>query len=214
MTSSTFTSNSAADGGAIAMDDDPHDLTVEGSTFVGNRAEGDLESGYTDGAGGAIYNDDADVYISRSTFRNNSASDEGGAIESHDDNDLYVVSSTFMNNSAEEAGAIKFEDADDLELRGNLFQGNRAFGVDVSPSMIWAAGAVALDDADSWVIRGNRFISNSGWGVGALYIEGDCVAGSFNQAAMRSNTWRSNRVVGGEPQTYRDVRVVDTGCGD
>jgi hypothetical protein len=61
---------------------------------------------------------------------------------------------------------------------------------------------------DAWVIAGNRFISNVGWGVGALYLVDDCgSAPTFSQASMRANTWRSNRVTGGQPQIYRDVRT-------
>ena len=77
-----------------------------------------------------------------------------------------------------------------------------------SPNFSWAVGAVMVEDGGGFGIAGNRFISNVGWGVGALYLVDDCgSAPTFSQASMRANTWRSNRVTGGEPQIYRDVRT-------
>jgi predicted outer membrane repeat protein len=212
VTSSTFTGNSADDGGAIKLDC-YDDLVVEGSTFTGNRAEGDEESDYDDGEGGAIFVDGGyDTHITRSVFKNNSATDEAGAI-SADGDTFSILNSTFMGNSAEEAGAVYSDETDYFELRGSLFQANRAFGTDTSPNFNWAVGAVMVSlDEDSFDIRGNRFISNVGWGVGALYLVEWCdSAPTFDQAAVRSNTWRSNRVTGGQPQTFRDVRT-DSYC--
>lgn len=130
-----------------------------------------------------------------------------------------MLNSTFLGNQAQEAGAISSRTLDYLEIRGSLFQANRAYGVDFSPNFNWAVGAVMIATyGDSYVVAGNRFISNVGWGVGALYIVDDGCADSgdlFTAANMRANTWRSNRVTGGEPQSYRDVRHDGdfSGCG-
>lgn len=231
ITASTFSSNTADDGGAITKESNGS-MIVEGSTFTANQAHGDegVDVCTTDGPsfcagqGGAIWTY-GDSTISRSTFKNNSATDEGGAIMANDESssgaDLRVLTSTFIGNQAEEAGALSARYLDMLELRGNLFQSNRAFGADPTPQFNWAVGAVmiAMDVAEqNHLVIGNRFISNVGWGVGALYIVDDECADSgdlFTAANMRANTWRSNRVTGGQPQTYRDVRHDGdfSGCG-
>jgi predicted outer membrane repeat protein len=220
VTSSTFSNNAADDGGAIKIDLSGN-LTVEGSTFTGNQAQGDLNDPdnvctddgpeFCGGRGGAIFTEAFETVVSRSTFKNNSATDEGGAIVAQDDDStvLRVRNSTFIGNQAEEAGALSSRTLDFLELRGNLFQANRAYGVDFTPNFSWAVGAVMVEtNSDPYVIAGNRFISNVGWGVGALYLVDECGGTPiFDQASMRANTWRSNRVTGREPQIYRDVRT-------
>jgi predicted outer membrane repeat protein len=222
VTSSTFTYNTADNGGAIKAANGT--LTVEGSTFTGNQAQGDLDDGvgiggacdddgpaFCAGEGGAIFTSAEETLITRSTFKNNSATDEGGAIMGDEDGgtpELRIRNSTFIGNQAEEAGALSSRTLYFIELRGNLFQANRAYGVDFTPNFNWAVGAVMVETAGlPWVIAGNRFISNVGWGVGALYLVDDCGVPFFNQASMRANTWRSNRVTGGQPQIYRDVRT-------
>ena len=222
VSSSTFTNNTADDGGAIKADF-TGTVTVDGSTFTGNQAQGDLNDDeacdddgpeYCAGEGGAIFTWADQTTVTRSTFKNNSATDEGGAImaaEDLSDAVLQVATSTFIGNQAEEAGAISSRNLDFLAISGSLFQANRAYGVDFSPNFDWAVGAVmvGVDFGDGYIISGNRFISNVGWGVGALYIVDDGCAESgdmFSAASMRANTWRSNRVTGGQPQSYRDVR--------
>ena len=91
---SIFSNNfSGSDGGAIYASEEAR---ISGSVFTGNLA-GD--------EGGAIRaNENSDVSISQSMFRDNSAED-GGAIYSWAE--LNVSRSTFINNSAiEEGGAI------------------------------------------------------------------------------------------------------------
>lgn len=91
---SKFTNNSAAeDGGAIGIDDL---ASISSSLLMGNSA-GD--------EGGAIrITEDSEVDVSESIFRDNTAED-GGAIYSW--GELIVSRSTFMDNIAvEEGGAI------------------------------------------------------------------------------------------------------------
>jgi predicted outer membrane repeat protein len=204
ITSSSFINNLAEGGGAIESECSD-DFSVESSTFVGNIADS--------GDGGAITGEmGTAAIISRSTFRNNSATDDGGALKLYGGT-VSVLNSTFLGNLAEEAGALWSLETN-LELRGNLFQNNRGFGNDLTPSFTWNTGAVLVYlDGETFNIRGNRFISNSGRGVGALYLIECSATPSFDQAAIRSNTWRSNRVTGGEPQIYRDVRIEES-CSD
>ena len=102
---STFLGNMAANGGAIANGDDAGigTLMVSTSTFSGNTA--------TDG--GAIDNGndggDGTLTVSNSTFSANDASGDGGALDNGDQFSIGVLSvagSTFSGNTATDGGAI------------------------------------------------------------------------------------------------------------
>ena len=108
VTGSTFTGNTAADGGAIANGySGTGTLNVSGSTFSGNTATED---------GGAIASGEqtgstATLVVTGSTFSDNEATnDDGGAIDSGDyqaTGTLTVTSSTFSSNTANyDGGAI------------------------------------------------------------------------------------------------------------
>jgi len=95
---STFSNNSAGDGGGISHGDQHLGMktaTVTNSTFSGNSA--------TNGRGGGIYNDDGAMEITNSTFVGNS-SHWGGAIFNSASivttATLTVTNSTFSENSA------------------------------------------------------------------------------------------------------------------
>jgi predicted outer membrane repeat protein len=104
---STFTDNSAAEGGAIAdpnVDSGDGTLTVTGSTFTGNTASN----------GGAISNaianatDQTTLAVGDSTFTDNTATGSGGAIVTADDGlgEADITGSTFSGNAALQGGAI------------------------------------------------------------------------------------------------------------
>jgi len=122
VTNSEFTNNSSADasGGAIY---NYGDTIVIGSLFSGNVA---------DDRGGAIYNDEGSLVVTSSQFTNNSSGEsfEGGAIQVEDCDEVSVSGSTFRNNTAgdEGGGAINFYcDADaDVLVSRNIFAGNSA----------------------------------------------------------------------------------------
>ena len=105
LSGSTFLGNMAGNGGAIANGDDGGigTLSVSTSTFSGNTA--------TDG--GAIDNGnnggDGTLTISNSTFSANKATSDGGALDNGDQFSigiLSVASSTFSGNTATDGGAI------------------------------------------------------------------------------------------------------------
>lgn len=105
ITDSTLTGNVAGNvGGAV------HNLgtlTVEGSTFTSNQAtcDGDCSAF----GGGAIFTVGSDApgttYLARTSFRDNTADQLGGAIFSFHD-DVYATNVTFVGNEANEGGAI------------------------------------------------------------------------------------------------------------
>ncbi|KYQ92165.1 putative transmembrane protein [Tieghemostelium lacteum] len=89
-----FTNNKAQFGGAIHSDC----LNIDGCVFQGNQA---TESG------GAIYlpDDSGAFIIENSEFRDNTASVNGGAINSGY-TDMYIANSKFINNSASIGGHL------------------------------------------------------------------------------------------------------------
>ena len=96
ITNSTFDNNSASAGGAIRCTGTSNVLTVESSTFSFNDAAN----------GGAVYNNCTST-IESSSFLNNTAIDNGGAIlTDNDTNPTEVTNTTFYSNSASDAGGI------------------------------------------------------------------------------------------------------------
>jgi CSLREA domain-containing protein len=112
VTTSTFLNNVAVDtdGGAIASGIGAL-VDVGNSTFAGN-------SGLK---GGAIWSWGI-VFVTSSTFSNNTATTLGGGI--YCDDYLRVTNSTFANNTAQDGGGIY--NSDDLILFNCTFSGNSA----------------------------------------------------------------------------------------
>lgn len=105
---SEFTNNTATRyGGAIATPhsaSDPHSeimLTIDSTTFSGNRVTSDSNSG-----GGAIsLGDNITAIIAGSTFRGNSSATNGGAVYNESSN-LTMDVISFENNEAQKGSAI------------------------------------------------------------------------------------------------------------
>ena len=102
---STFGSNSAGYGGAIASYglSNGTTLAIDACTFTGNSASN----------GGAVYNDDTSVDINHSSFSGNSATQRGGAVFTLGDTGRLaftgVSNSALYNNSAQDGGAVSNE---------------------------------------------------------------------------------------------------------
>ncbi len=92
VSNSTFTGNSSGLGGGISTGQFTN-LIVASSTFSGNST----------GEGGAI-SASGSLTITNSTFVNNSAQFDGGAI--HHDGTLFMLNGTFSSNTAPTGGAI------------------------------------------------------------------------------------------------------------
>ena len=99
-----MTSNSATSAGAI--DNSLGNLTVTNCTFKSNTA--------SNGYGGAIYNDnvndalninDSYINVTNSTFSNNNATKDGGAIKNAQ-GVLNVAKCNFNSNLADNGGAV------------------------------------------------------------------------------------------------------------
>lgn len=214
---STYKLNTAGSGGALYLDDDDNvGASITGSTFTGNRAiyeyevGGDDSYGAGEGDGGAVlYNGDATLTVTGSTFTKNFAANDGGALDAGDNGDefqfcdpglfdifcdtsngdIVVTSSKFVGNEADsqgpgadinDGGAIASEGGD-VYAYGSIFQANQAGG---------DGGAISGEHVE---ISGNRFIGNHsyfGWG-GAAY------AGWDFYGDPSANTYRGNRDRGG-----------------
>jgi parallel beta-helix repeat protein len=140
---STFTGNKAGNGGAI--NNVLSDLEVTNSTFTGNQS---VRSG-SGGGGGAIYIDGAKanngkIIIRASTFTNNTAVFQGGAIF----NQLYNTSTTTIQNST---------------LSGNRVTGtgNQGFGGGIFASSNSPNGVLTVANT---TLSGNT-ASNQGGGL-------------------------------------------------
>lgn len=96
---SRFSDNVAIQGGAIWLSSRDTLVTVNNSSFVGNKAE-------NHGGGGAIDLSDGRLVINSSSFINNSASAIGGAIATWSSGEVVVNNSTFRGNQAKTGGAI------------------------------------------------------------------------------------------------------------
>jgi predicted outer membrane repeat protein len=114
VTASTFSANTAGEGGAIYNGYDGYgSLSVSASTFSGNTAEW----------GGAIFNFQGTATVSAATFSANTGSYDGGAISSV--GTLTVTASTFSANTAGKGGAIS-NGAGALTVTASTFSANTA----------------------------------------------------------------------------------------
>ena len=142
ITDSTFDANEGGSwpGGAI-LAYAPAVMEIEDSTFNGNT---------TSDRGGAIYNRGANLFIRRSSFVENYAESEGGALAV--DGDITIDNSTFSNNSAGYGGAI-LETSGTSLISFSTFNGNFA-----------STGSVAWLQSGSVTLANNLFLHAVGGG--------------------------------------------------
>jgi len=105
VTGSTFINDDGDDGGAMYMDGSATTAiqTITTSTFTGNDSTG--------GDGGAIYDDQGNLTLSRTTFTGNSSSDDGGALDYESDDGLAATNDTFDGNEGNGGAAIYLDGA-------------------------------------------------------------------------------------------------------
>lgn len=223
----------SSDGGAIwATSDIVSLVSIQGSTFVGNRSDED---------GGAVWIGDAvRLEVSDSTFTSNFTNPDfdhcGGAIALANSAGATITNSTFIENSAHTGGAVEahaFCSGDEfstLEVRRSTFVGNQAMcaggaiearSVVISDSKfarnsatVCAGGAIAVDgiESDAEVrIERNDFSGNTLGDAcchgGALYLFFE----SSGTPLIRGNRFSSNHAElrGGGAVIWGEGRVVD-----
>jgi len=126
VTNSTFSENTSPYGGAINIDGGK--ATISGSTFANNTATGSSTA-----SAGAVYVNNATVYISNSTFTGNAATDgngtavAGGVIFS--DGTVTIVDSTLDGNDASgqsgTSGGAIFVNSNTVTIGGSIIADNR-----------------------------------------------------------------------------------------
>ena len=112
-------------GGAILIRSAASELVVNNSEFVGNRT--DFRSSSTPDSGGAILASSARSRIANSSFVNNEAADEGGAIDTGNTGAVDISNSTFINNKARNrGGAVSKNHGGRLTITNSSFYRNHA----------------------------------------------------------------------------------------
>ena len=113
---------SSGGGGAILIRSSGSELVVNNSSFVGNRTE----NSSTDGSGGAILSFGPSTNISNSSFANNQAQFEGGAIDTSNTGQVKIANSSFVDNRARSGGAINTANGGRVDITNSTFSGNSA----------------------------------------------------------------------------------------
>ena len=179
---STFTTNSAQDGGAIYADSNTtSSITVTESTFTGNFAyEG---SAYPYSQGGAIRSR-RPLFVSDSTFVENESQGEGGAIfveaqvyiapAAGEPLAFTVSDSTFTANqsSGTDGGAIWMSNTE-ASVTNSTFTDNFTFDYG---GAIWAGGSGSLS------VSGSTFASNFG------YLSGGAIFANYSRSSTLTVT--------------------------
>jgi predicted outer membrane repeat protein len=197
VTGSTFTGNSANyEGGAIFNHggDVNQPVEISGNTFVGNKAfyggaiYNDDDSNMTvtnsnfkdnthNGTGGAIYNNGNNLKITGSTFTGNQADDGAGAIYNSDFSALTVTRSTFTNNNAGGGGGAIMNNGN-LTVTSSTLYNNSVAGTNGEGGAIFNVGNAK--------IHFNRIVGNTASQGNAIY--------NFDSGKMNAilNWWGSN----------------------
>ncbi|MFI5396702.1 MAG: choice-of-anchor Q domain-containing protein [Candidatus Binatia bacterium] len=119
VTNSTFSGNSADNGGGI-YNGDGGTVTVKNSTFSGNSAES-LGGGILNIVGDGIHSQPATVTVTNTTFSGNSAGNGGGGIGNG--GTLTLTNSTFTSNSTNGNGG-GIANGGTLTVTNSTFSGN------------------------------------------------------------------------------------------
>ena len=225
---STFSNNSAADGGGIDNKRDSQ-LTITGSTISTNTASdsgGGVGNSDTEGfgpgtltistsiisgntaanVGGGVLSDSGDTTLENGTVIKNNSAGEGGGISSIDGSNLIVDSTTFTGNSStvNDGGGIDTEE-------GTLTLSNSTFTNNTSAE----DGGAVFNYAGTADLSGSTFNKNTATGRGgAVENTGRSIFGPAPQGVMtiETSTFTNNTAAdGGAIDNYRDSQLTITG---
>lgn len=177
---SGFNTNNADNAGAIYVDGS---VTIKDSTFVGNEVNGE---------GGAIFiTEDATAVISASVFETNSTTHDtlshGAAI--HIEGSAEISDSTFNNNTAAgNGGAISIAEGAVGKLKNDLFFENNA----QNGGAIYNAGTLTASSISTFDKAGKGTTGNSATvSGGAIYNDADGIA-TVSDSKFLYNTATAN----------------------
>ena len=186
-------------GGAVYIERGFHTITVNMSTFVGNRVIG--KGGY----GGAIYFSHPNyVIITESYFISNSAS-HGGALSIIVNNPLsqfYIINSVFDSNNALDSGGVAFINKNHVFISDCTFTNN----------MATRGGGVIHADGSTLNVNNSFFKNNkAGTDGGVLYTYALSTNYSITQCVFMSNEAGDDG--GAIFVGQKESRLIVNGCG-
>ena len=164
---STISSNhSNQSAGGIYIESAAQTATISGTTFFANSAgtNGCTRRGGLCPSGGALLLGFGSTAITNSTFTNNSATTEGGAVYAIGELQLRTVD--FLSNSADSAGAVYHEGRLPVETRAAAMASVPPLRV-VSSNFHWNTGG-ALVANSPLTVTSSVFQGNSNGGGGAI----------------------------------------------
>ena len=216
---SSFTSNSATNGGAIGSYGSvnlnntkisKNEATLGGAIYLTSSAElndnGSIYDLNKAAKGGAIYvevgteSSYGNVILVSSTFEGNEATQYGGAICGYDYANLTATNITVSSNSALVGGAIWMYSNSNTSITGILATGNNSLVVDEqkgNAGVIYTRGDLYIKSGDnSENIFGSEEEANTSAGIGgAIYVAGyedDYSIVEIDDAQFISNTAAGN----------------------
>ena len=163
-TDGEVTDNTAAAEGGGFWNNAGFTMTVDGTTFSGNEAQGPM----ADNGGGALYNNGGDLVVTDATIDGNSAtgaSGSGGGVLNNGGT-LQIAESTVSNNTANRAGA-GIEDAGGLVILESVTVSDNAIDV-AAPGN---GGGLHSGGGDV-IVAGGSFTGNSAVEGGGLWSNG------------------------------------------
>ena len=183
-------------------------LTVLGTTFSSNQAQGDN----SDGRGGAIYTE-GPLTVTASLFSGNSANESGGAIDNNGSigNPVIVSGVTFSTNSAPSGGGLR-NTGGALTISGSGFVSNTAPGGDggglstggtvtitgsnFSGNSSDHGGGISLNFGGTLTLNTTDLSNNTAKGGGGIFSQGTLT--------VTNSTFHANEVTfGGQHQQQR-----------
>ena len=192
---SKFNANSALKGGAIFII--VNETDVVDCNFTANSVFNyDLNEGF----GGAIYLEDAhDTNILGSTFIDNTASINGGAIDWHEGcTDGQIVGCEFINNTARANAGAVFWFGNKGIIKDSNFTNNRANGTEKcimgnsgdGGAIMWTGSYGSVENC----IFTDNYAKDHGGAVFLRGVEGraDCTNNSFKDSIFENNVAGSN----------------------
>ena len=167
---SSFTSNSATDGGAIHASSTSGNAKIIDTTFTDNRAYNN---------GGAINIQASSTTLNRTTFTDNRATNDGGALYVGGTGQMnYIYSSNFNNNVAEygDGGAINW-----IASAGHILDSNFTFNSAIYGGAVYMGGNSSNSSITRVMFLNNTAVKNGG------AIDWNSTGGNLSYTTFKGN---------------------------
>ncbi len=138
--------------------------------------------------GGTIYNKGGNLIVTSSTFTDNTANGDGGAIENFFASNLNITNSTFIGNTADNGGAIN--NMQTCTVTDSTFSGNTATYY----------GGGAISNTQNLIVNNSKFINNNAKGIsegGAILSICVAIGPAPPNANIKNCTFNNNTAING-----------------